>query len=194
MGKYCIPDANSLKTIASTAISTFRSTFLEKFNVDKYTDYVTDLYKVWVVEAICVGVAFGWGFIFMILIRCCAGVIVWLSIFFIEACLAGGGYWAYITKDKYDVADNNYKYLQYGAYGLWGIAGLFFIVILCLCSRIRLGVAVAKVTGQFIYNTPQVLLLPPIFMIICIVWIGAWAITAVYLGSVGTIQPRAAPF
>jgi hypothetical protein len=154
LDKYCIPDAASLKSIANASLTTFKDTFLSKFNVDKYSDYITDLYKVWVVEAICVGVAFGWGFLFMILIRCCAGVIVWLSIFFIECCLGGGGYWAYITKDKYDMADPNYNYLMYGAYVLWAIAGLFLIIILCLCSRIRLGVAIAKVTGQFIYNTP----------------------------------------
>jgi hypothetical protein len=102
LGKYCIPDTKTLGAIANSTLTAFRAQFNVNFNVEKYTDYVTDLYRVWVVEAICVGVAFAWGFLFMIIIRCCAGVIIWLSIILIECILAGGGYWAYITKDKYD--------------------------------------------------------------------------------------------
>jgi len=50
-----------------------------------------------------------------------------------------------------------------------------------------------KVTGQFIYNTPTVLLVPIIFLVICAAWIAAWVFTAVYIFSVGDIQPREAP-
>jgi len=70
---------------------------------------------------------------------------------------------------------------------LWGIAGAFFLLILCCCGRIRLAVAIMKVTGQFIYNTPTVLLVPIIFLTICAVWVAAWVFTAVYIFSVGDI-------
>lgn len=51
-----------------------------------------------------------------------------------------------------------------------------------------------KVTGQFIYNTPTVLLLPIIFVVICAAWVAAWTVTAVWLFSVGDIKPRDAPW
>ena len=72
---------------------------------------------------------------------------MWISILGIIAILGGGGYWAFITKDNYQTTDNNYLYLQYGAYALWGLDGLFFLLVLCCCSRIRLAVAIMKVTG-----------------------------------------------
>ena len=136
---------------------------------------------------ICVGAAFIIGMIYLIILRCCVGVIVWFTIFGVLAALGGGGYWVYRTKDNYEESDNNYKYLTYGAYAIWGIAGAFFLLILCCCGRIRLAVAIMKVTSQFIYNTPTVLLLPIIFLLICGIWVAAWTFTAVYIFSVGDI-------
>ena len=116
--------------------------------------------------AICIGVAFAIGMIYLVILRFLAGVIIWFSIFAILGVIGGGGYWCYYTKDSYDVSNNNHKYLEYGAYALWGIDGAFFILIVCCCSRIRLAVAVMKVTGSFIFGTPSVLLVPIIFVVI----------------------------
>jgi hypothetical protein len=89
----------------------FTSTFYEKFNVDKLSDYIMDLVQVYPVMLISIGTAFVIGMIYMILLRCFAGVIMWLSILGIMAVLGGGGYWAFKTKDNYETTDNNYKYL-----------------------------------------------------------------------------------
>lgn len=152
-----------------------------------------DLVNCWQVMLICVGAAFILGMLYMVIMRCCVGIIVWFTIFGVLAALGGGGYWVYKTKDNYDQSDDNYKYLQYGAYALWGIGGAFFLIVLCCCGRIRIAVAILKVTGQFIYNTPTVLTIPVIFLLICGIWVVAWTFTAVYIFSVGDIQPRDSP-
>jgi len=72
---------------------------------------------------------------------------IWLSILGIMAILGGGGYWCWITKDNYDAASNTYLYMQYGGYALWGLDALFAVIVICCCSRIRLAVAITKVTG-----------------------------------------------
>lgn len=141
--------------------------------------------NVWQVIAITVGTAFVIGMIYMILIRCFAGVLIWFSIIGIIAILGGGGYWVYLYRTHFASTDNNYKYFLYGAYSLWGLDGLFVIIVLCCCNRIRLAVAIMKVTGSFILNVPQVLFMPIIFMIICAAWIGAWTVTAIWLFSIG---------
>lgn len=43
---------------------------------------------------------------------------------------------------------------------LWGVAGLALIIIFCLCSRIKLAIAVAKAAGSFIASTLSVLIIP----------------------------------
>jgi len=84
---------------------------------------------------------------YLVILRCFAGLLVWTTIFGILGCLGGGGYWLYYQKDNYDSSDKNRDYVTYGAYALWGIGGLFFLLILCCCSRIRLAVAILKVTS-----------------------------------------------
>ena len=56
-----------------------------------------------------------------------------------------------------------------------------------------MAVAIMKVTGQFIYNTPTILFIPVIFLVICGIWVASWTFTAVYIFSVGDIGPRDAP-
>lgn len=189
--KYCIPNTEALE---DAALKKFNDDFYEKYNIDKLSDYISDLMNAWEVMLICLGASFIIGMIYLVILRCCAGVMVWTTIFATIAILGGGGYWAYRYRENYDEADNNYNYITYGAYILWGLAGLFFIIMICCCNRIRLAVAIMKVTGQFIYNTPTILFIPVIFLILCGLWIVAWVFTALYIFSVGEIGPREEPF
>jgi hypothetical protein len=47
------------------------------------------------VLAISVGVAFFAGIVYLMILRCCAGVLIWLSIFGIMGAFGAGGYWLY---------------------------------------------------------------------------------------------------
>lgn len=131
--------------------------------------------------------------LYLLILRCCAGVVIFFSIFAIIGAFGAGGYWLYATRVQYAATDNNYKYMTYGAYALWGIAGAFFLLTLCCLSRIRLAVAIMKVTSQFVYRTPTTLLLPIIFFVLVLAWLIFWTFLAVYITSVGTPAPRDPP-
>jgi len=75
------------------------------------------------------------------------------------------------------------KVLEICSYISWALSVLWILFICCLCSRIRLAIAVNKVAAQFIYTTPQILLVPlvQIFMGIC--WILIWIFCASFLLS-----------
>lgn len=60
---------------------------------------------------ISVGVAFVAAIVYLLILRCCAGVMIWVSILGIAASLGAGGYWAYYTRLQYDPSDKNYQYL-----------------------------------------------------------------------------------
>lgn len=70
-----------------------------------------DLVNCWPVMLICIGIAFGVSFIYLIIMRYLVGVIVWFTIFGVLAITAGGGYWVYHLRLDYDESDNTYKYL-----------------------------------------------------------------------------------
>jgi hypothetical protein len=47
-----------------------------------------------------------------------------------------------------------------------------------------------KTTAQFIKDTPQLFILPPITGLLIMVWLIVWMITAFFIASVGDIAPR----
>lgn len=68
--------------------------------------------------------------------------------------------------------------MKYYGYGAWGLAGLLLIVILCMCGRIRLAVAVCKCAGKFILDVCSVMTVP---IIMAVVTVGLWVICAVIM-------------
>jgi hypothetical protein len=190
MNRYCLPSSTAL---LNATVEAFANNFYNTYNVDTFTNYISDLVSVWYVMAISAGVAFVLGFVYMFLLKFCAGVIMFLSLVLIFVIIAGGGVWAYFTKNNYNVDDKNYKYLEYGGYILWGIAGAYLLLVLCMCNRIRLGVSIVKCTADFVNGTPQVFLVPITFSILIGGFVTYWVYTAVYIFSVGNIGPRAAP-
>lgn len=161
--------------------------------MNKITAYVSDIFAVWYVLLICVGAAFIFGFIYLIFVRLCASVMIFFTLVGVLFCLGGGGVWLFFYKKHFETTTNNYKYCLYGSYTLWGLAGIYLFLLLCLCKRIRLGIAIIKCTAQFIGGTPSVFFIPIFFVLLVGGWIAGWAFSAVYLFSVGTIEPRASP-
>lgn len=193
MNRYCVPDASALLNSSIAGIAQFKQNFFGSVDVDQFSNYINDLQKAWYVMAIAIGVAVVVSIVFLLVLRCCAGVMIWICILGILGGLGAGGYWLMYTRLLYDPTSNTFKYMQYGAYAVWGVDGLFALIVLCCCSRIRLAVAVMKVTSSFMYRTPTIILLPIFFIILCAAWIVGWTFLAVYIMSVGTIGHREAP-
>jgi len=89
--------------------------------------------------------------IYLIFIRLCAGIFVWLTIFIYFAAMAGLGYCFYanigVSENVGEVSDEDRKNI---AYVIWGIAGVSFLFFLCMLSRIRLAIAILKTGANFI--------------------------------------------
>lgn len=82
------------------------------------------------------------------------------------------------------------KYYLYGAYAVWGFAAIIFICVCCNWKNIRIGIAVMKCTASFIGSTPQIFAVPPVAILLLIVWFAVWIIIALHIGSVGNVEPR----
>jgi hypothetical protein len=86
------------------------SLILEKMLNDKLSQYLGDLYTAWWVILLAAGFALVISFIYMFIVRCCAGVITWCCIFLFIGVLAAAGYFFYLrgTDDTYE-----YLYIHY---------------------------------------------------------------------------------
>ena len=71
--------------------------------------------------------------------------------------------------------------------GLWILAGIYFLILMCCCSRIRLGIAIIEATSQFVASKFSIFFVPVFFFLIIMVWVAYWIISAVYVYSVGEV-------
>ena len=124
-------------------------------------------------------------FVWMFCLRCLAGIIVWSSIFgiIIFFALIGvvflynngkisalGQYNGYLNIPS--ISGGGQQYYDIYGYICFAISGIFFILMLCCCSRIRLAVAVCKAAGQFVVDVCLIILVP-IFQ--ASILLGFWA-------------------
>lgn len=82
---------------------------------------------------------------------------------------------------------------QYLGFTFTGIAVLSLLVTFCLCSRIRLCIAVIKCSARYVGDVSSVLFVPVLFFFITLGYIFYWIITATYLLSCGepnTTSPK----
>ncbi|CAD7940129.1 unnamed protein product [Amoebophrya sp. A120] len=151
------------------------------------------------------------GFVFMILLRFFVAYIVWGAIGSVFGLLLGAGIYGFamqscedktmnvaavvtngtettpattttvedcVTKDEAD--RDSYKVMSYIFLAL---AALYFLFVLCMCTRIKLGIAVNKVAAKFVYQTKAIILLPPIQAVVALLWFLVWMIVALYVLS-----------
>jgi len=73
--------------------------------------------------------------------------------------------------------------LEVFAYIMWGFAFLWLVLVCCLNKQIRLAIKINKVAAMFVYNTPTVVLVPLVQILVGVIWCLLWALAASFLLS-----------
>jgi len=81
--------------------------------------------------------------------------------------------------------------MKYSAIALFVLAGIYLILLLCCCSRIRLGIAIMEATSKFVADVVSIFSVPLLFFLFILIWIFFWSISAVYIFSVGEVTKKA---
>lgn len=165
-----------------------KTAIFEKTEYGKqFANYFEDIFECWPVLLASTGVALVLGYIYLFVMRCLGGAIVWFMIILTElSLLALGGYTYYIRYSRYTPTDQPiHKYLAIAAYVVWGIAGVILIATCCCCGAIRLGIAVMKATAKFIADNLRIFILPFISYVFVSIWICLWFVGASYMYTVG---------
>ena len=158
---------------------------------NKVAQYVADVAYSWKVLAICTGTALVLAYLYLFLIRLIGAILVWGTIFLLQASLLAGGYYVYNESNSVEYEHSDYKdWLKYTAYGIWGIAGLYFLCVCCCWKAIRLGIAVYQTTAQFIASNLRIFLLPMLAYLFAIIWFSVWTVSAIFVFSIGEPAPR----
>jgi len=175
-GRYCVPelfDAGEAKDVAD---------YLPSGLVDSWTNFVGDIIVTWPILAISGIIALIIGMLYLIFLRYCAGVIVWVALLLVFAMFAAGGAACYVYSPEMD-GKAYQDMLLWTGYVVWAIGAIIFLITLCLCKQIRLGIGIVKTAAMFIYNVPTVLLLPITFFLLTIVLYAVWLTITLFIMS-----------
>ncbi len=153
---------------------------------------VEDIKDAWPVFIVILGISIIICFIFYYLLENCAWIMIMIMLFGSLAALAGFGvfswykYKALEDESVYnkELADN-YKTT---AIVFWVLAGIFFILVCCLVSRIKLAAKMIAAAADFLTDIKSTLLVPIILTGILCVFTIFWSISFTYLFSVGNLR------
>lgn len=82
----------------------------------------------------------------------------------------------------YAVSDETARQvLEITAYVIWGLAGVWAIIVVCFVNRIRLAIALNQVAAKFVGQTPLILLIPMVQIFFMVAWQLLWAFCASFI-------------
>ena len=157
------------------------------FSVDRLSTWLSDLYVTrWALLG-SLAWSFVIGMIYLLLLRLCAGFLVFLVIILILAgLLILAAYFKITSKDHEELEDNVY-YNTYNAL-FWVflvLAILWLIFIIAMCNKIRLAVALIQITAKYINQVCSIIFVPFLFFIIIIIWLVYWVSLSIFLYATG---------
>jgi hypothetical protein len=194
--RLCLPDLSAV-TDAAAYTALFGSVSSTILDSDVLENWVSDIRETWPVIAVSIGVAFIIGFVYMILLRYCSGVLTWLAII---AFIAGMGIlgWRFYasavelaneTTSSGASTDSNttttVRMEKAIAYTCWAVCGFTVLAVLCLWNRIRLAIAIMKAAADYVKATPSVFFVPPVFLFFLLIFFVFWGGAAIFLVSAG---------
>lgn len=193
-GRVCFPTSPS---------DIINSNFTSSMNFGTLEEWFSDVKACWTIILASAGFAFVFGIMYMLLVRYCAKIIVWLSIFAYLACLTGLGflcYWKGIamqnttsasaqssTTTSFTSEISNGTNLKALAIVFWAIALVSLVLIFCLCTRIQMAIAIVQSSADYVRDVLSSLFVPPVSgFCLCLFW-AFWIVSIVFVYSIGKI-------
>ena len=157
------------------------------FSVDRLVTWISDLYVTkWAIAG-----SLAWSFvlamIFLLFLRLCAGFIVFLIIIIIEGGLIVlAVYFKLTANDHEDQNDSIYKNTMTALFWVFLVLAIVWLIfILAMCNRIRLAVALIKITSKYLNSTCCIIFVPFLFFFITVIWVVYWIILSIFIYATG---------
>lgn len=146
-----------------------------------------DLYKGWKILAMALVLGTGLCLVYIMILRYCTKIIIWISIAGTILGLAALGFTFFL---KYQAEEDEqfkklYKVLMVV---IWGVDALLALVILCLFNDIKSSLSIAESAGKFMTNNLSVVFVPFLMNIFAALFVVFWSYIGMYLLSTGEIS------
>jgi choline transporter-like protein 2/4/5 len=157
-----------------------------------------EMEQTWVVILICGLSAMLLSIIWIILLRCILAPVIYLCILLIFALLIAIGYFAMLMADDLEnvklpgdtATDNQVKIWRAIQWGFWIAAGIYFVVMIWMLKRIKIGIAVMKEGTKAFSANLGLVIIPPIVFIMLIGWVVFFIWLSLYIQTIGEISKK----
>ena len=157
------------------------------FSAGNLIHWISDIYVARYVILASVIWSFLLAMIFLLFLRCCAGVIVFIILIGIFIGLVIVAILMRFKMNDYKAEGDETKEILFCVL-FWVcvvLALIWILFVIIMCNRIRLSIALIQIASKYINSNCSILWIPFLFFIITIVWIAYWIILSVYLYSSG---------
>ena len=119
--------------------------------LDDIETYAEDIRLCWVIYLMAIPLTLILIFLWSWLLRLFAYVLAWISILTVGILIVALGFGLkYYAGATYRAEDSTYKWLNYAAYTLWALDGIYVLIIICTYYAIRMSIKVLKVSAKII--------------------------------------------
>lgn len=123
------------------------------------------------------------------MLRQFAEILAWISILIVGIGIVTLGFLVkYYADSNYPPGDTTQKWLNYAAYTIWGLSGLYALIVLCTFYAIKISIKVLRVSAKIIMNNLRMIIIPITGIIIMSVWILFYAYCLLWLMSCGKLE------
>jgi len=189
---FCVPD-NIAQFVGggSSAAGEIMDGFAQKIKA-----VFADLIAGWYILAAAAGIALVISFVWIQLLKYCAGCFVWTVIVGSVLITLLCSFFCYLMYDKYmkqyeDLGLDNDESLAYTFLvfcGIFGAAGLVLLcMVICLCKKIRIAIGIVKESCEAVSAMPLIVLFPLLQYLVLLCFIMYWVVVAGYMASTGTV-------
>ena len=179
----------SLETVAggNSQDSSARLINWSFFSVDRLSTWLSDLYVTrWAIAG-----SLAWSFviamIYLLLLRLCAGFLVFFVILLIlVGLLILAAYFKVTANDHEEYEDSTYYNTYTALFWVFLVLAIIWLIfVIAMCNKIRLAVALIQVTAKYLNNVCCIVFVPFLFFIIVIIWIVYWISLSIFLYATG---------
>ena len=199
-GRFCVPYVANFTDSAKLWITNMTDATK---TTEIFEEYLADLKNCWKYLLAIAGLAIGLSIFSLMLIRCCAGVMVWMILLLFLGGVFGMAVLCGIESKRLneisimqntqaDSSDTYYnsKNLHYLSIFFYVLGGLCTLIIMGSLSKISISIALLKTAAMFVYSNLAILLIPIIVAIVLAAYLILWIVVFLYLWTIGTSTKR----
>lgn len=200
LGRFCLPETANLTEIAKVYL---KNITLATQTSAIFEEYLADMKDSWLYILAVAGVAVGISLVFLVFIRWCSGLMVFLILVLYLASVFALAVLCGLESKRLTELGNSeaLSYAQsnslYNANSLFALSIFFYVlgglsalIILATLGQISLSVAILKTASMFVYTTFWIVIVPFLTSIIMIGYMLLWVAVFLHLWTVGTVAQR----